>query len=71
MSYCIDEAKLEYEDWKKDPHTEKPDNFSHSKWVAWEEMVYTYFTAIENSQGVPLTYVIHKTPSPSGIVMDM
>ena len=45
MSDCIDEAKLDYEDGEKDPYTKKPDNLSHSKWVAWEGMVYTYFTA--------------------------
>ena len=45
MSYYIDEAKLHYKDGEKNPDTEKHDNFSHSKWVAWEEMVYTYFTA--------------------------
>ena len=45
MSDCIDEAKFEYEDGEKDPETEKPDNFSHIKWLSWEEMVYTYFTA--------------------------
>ena len=41
MADCIDEAKLEYEDGKEDPDIKKPDNFSHIKWVAWEEMVYT------------------------------
>ena len=46
MVYCIYEAKLYYEDGKKDPEIKKPDNFSHSKWVSGEEMVYTYFTAI-------------------------
>ena len=48
MEYCIDEAKLEYEGEKKDPDIKKPDKFSYSKWVAWEEMVYTYFTAMKN-----------------------
>ena len=70
MADCIDEAKLDYEDGKKDPNTKKPDRFSHSKWVYWEEMLYNYFTATKNSQGVPLKYFIFKTPSPSGIVID-
>ena len=69
MSDCIDEEKLDYEDGEKDPETEKPDNFSHSKWLAWEGMVYTYFTAMKNSQGVPLEYVIRKTLYPSDIVI--
>ena len=41
MAYCIDEEKLDYKDGKKDPDIENPDKFSHSKWVAWGEMVYT------------------------------
>ena len=35
MADCIDEAKLEYKYGKKDPEIDKPDNFSHSNWVAW------------------------------------
>ena len=34
-------------------------------------MVYSYFTNMKNIRGVPLTYVIHKTPDPAGIVIDM
>ena len=41
MADCIDEAKLDYKDGKKEPDIENPDKFSHSKWVAWGEMVYT------------------------------
>ena len=41
MADCIDEAKLNYKYGKKDPYIKKPDNFSHSKGIAWEEMVYT------------------------------
>ena len=70
MEYCIYEAKLDYKDGKKDSYIQKLDKFSHSKWVAWEEMVYTYFTAMKNSQGVPLTYVTRKTPAPPCIVID-
>ena len=70
MKYCRDEATLEYEDGKKEPDIEKPDKLSNRKWVVWGEMVYTYFTSMENSQGVPLQYVILKTPALSGIVMD-
>ena len=70
MADSMDEAKLEYEDGKKEPDIEKPDKLSNRKWVVWGEMVYTYFNAMENSQGVPLQYVISKTPAPSGIVMD-
>ena len=36
MSDCIYEAKLEYEDGKKDTDIDKPDKFSHSIWVSWE-----------------------------------
>ena len=32
--------------------------------------MYTYFTATKNSWGVPLTYVIRKTPASSGIVIN-
>ena len=32
--------------------------------------MYTYFTAMKNRQGLPLTYVICKTPGPSGIFID-
>ena len=49
MAYCIDEAKLDYKDGKKEPDTKKPNKFSHRKWVAWEEMVYTYFNAMKKS----------------------
>ena len=41
MADCIDEAKLDYEDGKKYPDIEKPDKFSHIKWVGCEEMGYT------------------------------
>ena len=34
MVDCIDETKLEYEYGKMNPDINKPDNFSHSKWVA-------------------------------------
>ena len=54
MADCIYEAKLDYEDGKKDLYIEKPDKFLHSKWVAWEEMVYTYFTAMKTSDEYPL-----------------
>ena len=70
MAYYIYEAKLDYECGKKDPDIKKTDNLSHIKWVAWEEMVYTYFTATKNSKGAPLAYVIRKTSSPSDIVID-
>ena len=33
-------------------------------------MVYTYFTAMKHSQGLPLAYIIRKTPYPPGILMD-
>ena len=32
---CINEAKLEYKYGEKDPDINKPDKYSHSKWVAW------------------------------------
>ena len=70
MAYFIDEAKLDCEDGNKDPYINKPNKVSHIKWVAWEEMVHTYFTSMKDSQGVPLAYVIVKTPVPSGIVID-
>ena len=70
MEDCIDEAKFDYKDGKKDPDIEKTENFSHSKWVAWWERVYNYFTATKNSQRLTITYVIRKTPDPSGIVID-
>ena len=54
MADCIYEAKLYYEDGKKDLNIKKPDKFSHSKWVAWEETVYTYFTTMKKSQRVPI-----------------
>ena len=50
MTDCIDEANLDYKDGKKDPYIEKPDKFSHSKCVPWEDMVYTYFTATKISE---------------------
>ena len=70
VAYCIDETKLEYGDGKKYPDTENPDKFSHSKWVAWEEMVYTYFTATKKIRGLTLSYFIHKILDPSGIFID-
>ena len=71
MEDCINEKKLDYEDVKKEPDIEKPDKFSHSKWVSWEDMVYAYFTATKKSRWIALSYVIHKNPYPSGIVIDM
>ena len=35
MLDCIYEAKLDYKDGKKDPDIEKPDKFSHIKYVTW------------------------------------
>ena len=60
MEDFMDEAKLEYEDGKKEPNIKKPDKFSHRKWSAWEEMVYTYFTSMKKSYSYPshTTYVI-------------
>ena len=66
----IDEAKLDYKDEKKDPYIEKLYKFSRSKWVAWGEMVYTYFVAMKIIQGVPLTYLLCKTSDPSSIFID-
>ena len=48
MVYCIYEEKLDYYDWKKDPDIEKLDKLSHRKWVAYNEMVYTYFNTMKN-----------------------
>ena len=48
----------------------KPDNLSHIKWVAWEEMVYTYFKATKISRGVPLLYVLYKNLESSRIIID-
>ena len=70
MADSMDEAKLEYEDGKKDPDIKKPDKLSHRKWLAWEDMVYTYFNYMKNSRGLPLAYVIRKTPYSSGIIID-
>ena len=67
ISDCIDEAKLDYKYWKKEPDIDKPDNFSHRNWVSREEMVFTYFNSMKNIRGVLLVYVIRKTPYPSGI----
>ena len=67
---CIDEEKLDYEYGETYPDTKKPDKFSHRKWVYWEETVYNYFTDVKDSQGLSLTYIILKTPNPSGIVME-
>ena len=53
VSYCKDEANLDHEDRKKDPYIENPDNLSHSKWVVWDEMVYTSFTSMENPRITP------------------
>ena len=64
MSDCLDEDKLNYEYGKKDPDIDKTDKFSHSKWVAWEDMVYTYFTATKNIPELTITYVICNTPAP-------
>ena len=70
MEDCIDEAKLEYEYGKKDPGIKKSDKLSHSKELYWEEMVYTYFTAMKNIRWIPLAYILLNTPSLSGIIID-
>ena len=70
MTDCIYEEKLGCEDRKKDLYINKPYRFSHRKWVACEDMLHTYFTAIKNILEVTLTYVIRKIPAPSGIVID-
>ena len=70
MAYCICEANLEYEDRKKNQDIKKPDKFSHIKWLVWEDMVYNYFTAMKNSLGLPLTYLIRKNSYPSNIIID-
>ena len=59
MTYGMDEAKFDYEDGKKEPDIKKPDKYSHSKWVAWEEMVYTYFTATKkHPRGNPWMFFV-------------
>ena len=71
MVVYINEAKLDYKDGKKDPDIEKPDKISHNKWVAWEEIVYTHFTAMKNIRGIsPFTHVLRKTPYWSIINID-
>ena len=55
MEYCIYEAKLDHNNGENDPDIKKPDKLSHSKWVYCDETVYTYFTAIWNSQLLSLT----------------
>ena len=70
MTHSTDETKLEQEVRNKDLDIEKHDKFSHINWVALEDMVYTYFTATKNIQGVPLAYIIGNTPAPYGIVID-
>ena len=64
MEDCKDEANLDYGYGEKDPDAKKPDMFSHRKWVAWEKTVYTYFTDIKNSRGLPLAYVIRNNLYP-------
>ena len=61
---------MDYKDGKKYPDIEKPNNFSHSKWVAGEDIVYTYSIAMKNRQGLPLSYIIRKSPSPSCNIID-
>ena len=70
MAYFIDEAKLDYQDGKKDPDIDKPDTFSQRKWLAWEETVYTYFNAAKNNLGLPIAYAILNTPVPSSIFIE-
>ena len=35
ITYCIDEAKLDYDNGNKEPDIKKPYKFSYFKWVAW------------------------------------
>ena len=55
MEDSINGANLNNKDWEKDPDIKKPDKFSHSTWLAWEDMVYNYFTAMKNIRGLTLT----------------
>ena len=63
MGDYIDEANLDYEDGKKGPYIEKPDKFSHNKWVAWEDMVYTYFTTTKTAKLYP-SHTSYTRPHP-------
>ena len=56
----MEESELHYEGWEKKDKAEKPAKFAHDKWIEWEESIITYFSAIENSRGIPLLYVIRK-----------
>ena len=53
MEYCIDEATFDYEYGKKDPEIKKTDKFSPRKWIAWQYMVYTYFTIMKKFEEYP------------------
>ena len=49
MADCIYEAKLDYQDVKKEPYIDKLHKLSRIKWLSWQKMVYTYFTDMKNS----------------------
>ena len=56
----LEESELHYEESEKKDEAEKPVKFAHDKWIQWEESIITYFSAIKNSRGIPLSYIIKK-----------
>ena len=61
---AIEEARLEYEESKRESAVELPKTFTVADWVTWEESVYNYFTSHKNNMNVPYAYVIRKDTPP-------
>ena len=60
LEESLEESELHFEESEKKDEAEKPVKFTHDKWIQWEESIITYFSAIKNSRGIPLSYVIRK-----------
>ena len=57
-----EEAKWDYEESKKDAVIDKLKAFDQKKWLNWNESVYDYFNSMNNSRGIPYSYVIRIDP---------
>ena len=61
MADEIEDSHIDYENSKYgNTNMDKTKQFSHEKWIQWEDSVYTYFSSRKNSSVFPLACVMRK-----------
>ena len=67
----MEEACIAHEETKNDDvDLDKPEKFSHEKWIQWEESMYNYLSSVKNTYDIPLVYVIRKDIATVALPLD-